>query len=137
MSPEYFVKGARFPGRPRPLMSTPRGHIRPDKRGVSDPRLNGVMGRLPGVAEGAQAPGSLLTVIRAASAAAKNAAALSTTARAQLLVFQRVAIECRTRDGSKGIGDPLPNLRLEGGQLRSDALSPFLSPHALCEAAIN
>src|SRR5581483_9725002 len=41
--------------------------------GVSDPRPNGVRGRLRGVAEGvAHAPGSLDTIIRAASAAAQN-----------------------------------------------------------------
>jgi hypothetical protein len=43
--------------------------------GVSDPRSERVRGRLPGMAEGvAHAHGSLSTIIRAASAAAENAA---------------------------------------------------------------
>jgi hypothetical protein len=84
--------GARFPGRPRPLMSTPRGHIRPDTRGRERPPSEWVRGRLPGVAEGvAHAPSSLSTIIRAASAAAQSAAAFPLAARAHPLVRQRVA----------------------------------------------
>ena len=53
-------------------MSTPGGHIRPDKRGRERPPSERVRGRLPGVAEGvAHAPSSLSTIIRAASAAAR------------------------------------------------------------------
>jgi hypothetical protein len=73
-----------LPGRPGPLAVTPRGHLRPDKLGRERPPAERVRGRLPGVAEGvARAPSSLDTIIRAASAAAENAAAFSMTARAQ------------------------------------------------------
>jgi hypothetical protein len=44
-------------GRPRPLMSTPRGHLRPDKMGRERPPSERARGHLPAVAEGvAHAP---------------------------------------------------------------------------------
>jgi hypothetical protein len=58
---------------------------------VSDPRLGGVRGRLPGVAEGvAHAPARFPPMIRAAFAAAERAAAFRMTPRAHPLVRQRV-----------------------------------------------
>jgi hypothetical protein len=64
-----------FPGRPGPPVSTPRGHLRPDKMGRERPPSERVRGRPPGVAEGvAHAPSSHSTIIRAASVAAQSAA---------------------------------------------------------------
>jgi hypothetical protein len=85
---------AVVPGRPRPLVITPRGRLRPDNMGRERPPSERVRGRPPpGVApEVAHAPSSLCTIIRAASAAAKNAAAFSMAARTHLLVRQRVAV---------------------------------------------
>jgi hypothetical protein len=98
---------ARFPGRSRPRMSTPRGHLRPDKGGRERPPSEWVPGRLPGVAEGvAHAPNSLSAIIRAASAAAKNAAAFSTTGRAHPLVCQGLRFQCRLRSGTVSFADP-------------------------------
>jgi hypothetical protein len=83
---------ARFPGRTRPLAITPRGHLRPDKRGRERPPSERGGGRPPGVAEGvAHAPSSRSTIIRATSAAAQSAAAFSMPATAHPLVRQRVA----------------------------------------------
>jgi hypothetical protein len=80
------------PGRQRPLVVTPRGHLRPDKVGRERPPFEGGRGRLAGVAEGvAHAPRSPFTIIRAASAAAENAVAFAMTATAHPLVSQRVA----------------------------------------------
>jgi hypothetical protein len=47
---------ARFPGRTRALAITPRGHLRPDKRGRERPPSKRVRGRLRGVAEGVLTP---------------------------------------------------------------------------------
>jgi hypothetical protein len=124
-----------FPGRPRPLVVTPRGHIRPDKRGRERPPSERARGRLPGVAEGvAHAPSSLSIIIRAVSAAAQSAAAFPTTARAHPLVRQRVAASASSeRRHHHHHRSAVQFSGLKGGQLRSEALSPLLSPVPLCE----
>ena len=59
--PQALTRGgphvrSRLPGRPRPFVVTPRGHLGPDKMGVSDPRRNGVQGRLRGGSGGRSRP---------------------------------------------------------------------------------
>jgi hypothetical protein len=67
--------------------------------GVSDPRLNGSGAAHRGWQRGSHAPSSPLTIIRAASAAADNAAAFSMTAGAHPLVGQRVAVSVSSAKG--------------------------------------
>jgi len=68
---------------------TPRAIFMQDKVGRERPPSEWVRDRLRGVAAGvAHAPSSRSTIIRAASAAAQNAAAFSMTATAHRLVRQ-------------------------------------------------
>lgn len=127
------------PGRPRPLVVTPRGHIRPDKRERERPPADRVGGRLPGVAEGvAHAPSSLCTISRAASAAAQNAAAFLMTARAHPLVRQRVAASA----SSEGRHHHHRQSAVQFSGLKGDnsdprRCPPFCPPWPSARAAIN
>ena len=87
---------------------TPRGHIRPDKRGRERPSSERGRGRLPGLAEGvAHAPSSRSTIIGAASAAAENAAAFTMTATAHPLGRQWFAVQHFSRRATPSIAVPL------------------------------
>jgi uncharacterized protein (DUF433 family) len=116
-------------------VSTPRGNLRPDSMGRERPPSKWVRGRPPGVAEGvAHAPSSLSAIIRAASAAAKNAAAFSTTARAHPLVCQRVAISVSsTRWHRQPRRSARPVQRLKGDNSDPRRCPPFCPPCPLLE----
>lgn len=128
-----------FPGRPRPLVVTPRGHIRPDKRGRERPPSERVRGRFPGVAEGvAHAPSSLSTIIRAASAAAQSAAAFPMTARAHPLVRQRVAASASSeRRHHHHRRSAVQFSGLKGDNSYPRRCPPFCPPCPSARAAIN
>jgi hypothetical protein len=128
-----------FPGTPRPLVPTPRGQLRPDRWGRERPPSERVRGRLPGVAEGvAHAPSSVSTIVRAASAAARNAAAFSMTARAHPLAGQRVAVSvssarrCRQHRRSA-----VQFSGLKGDNSYPTRCPPFCLPCPSARAAIN
>jgi hypothetical protein len=68
-------------------MSTPRGHLRPDRVGRERPPSERARDRLPGVAAGVARPTSLSSRIRAASEAAKTAALIIGTGRYEPLFY--------------------------------------------------
>ena len=107
--------------------------------GVSDPRRSGSGAASGGGVGGvAHAPSSLSTIIRAASAAAENAAAFSMTARAQPVVRQRVAISVSTARRSRQHRRPAAQFSdLKGTTQIRGLVPPFCPLVSVCEAAIN
>jgi hypothetical protein len=88
-------------GRPRPLMSTPRGHLRPDKMGRERPPSERARGHLPAVAEGVAHAPARVPPSSARSATAQCAAALSMPATAHRLVRQWFAVAPIVHDADR------------------------------------
>jgi hypothetical protein len=114
-------------------MSTPRGHLRPDKRGRERPPSERVLGRLPGVAEG---------VAHAPKLAFHHhpRGVRGGTERRRILddcdtASPRPPVVCgctyRPRGPPSASSIRFTVQRLDGGQLIPEALSPLLSPCTL------
>jgi hypothetical protein len=110
-------------------MSTPRGQLRPDKPGCERPPSERARAASRGWQRVAHAASRLSTIIGAASAAGQSATAFADDCES---ASSRTPAGCgfsvvRKEDPSpSSIRRPVQ--RLEGRQLRSQALSPFLSP---------